>query len=80
MGNLMNKAPKKIWVGDMGAWFENESSHDIPYIRADLVDELVEALKTCRFSGYTDIDGDYITTQHFDNPKVRAALKALEEE
>ena len=39
------KAPKKIWVSDMGGWFETESSHDIPYIRADLVDELVGALE-----------------------------------
>ena len=75
-------APKKIWYS-----FEYEkriiagaNEEDTQYIRADLVDGLVEALKTCRFSGYTDIDGDYITTQHFDGPKVRAALKALEEE
>ena len=78
----MNEAPKKIWYS-----FEYEkriiagaNEEDTPYIRADLVDGVIEALKTCRFSGYTDIDGDYITTQHFDGPKIRAALKALEEE
>jgi hypothetical protein len=77
----MNKAPKKIWMStDVHAWAIEDDIFNLPYIRADLVDELVEALKTCRFSGYTDIDGDYITTQHFDNQKVKAALKALEEE
>ena len=78
-------APKKIWVDPFFAnrFFTSQEVRlgDVEqYIRADLVDGLVEALKTCRFSGYTDIDGDYITTQHFDGPKVRAALKALEEE
>ena len=70
MANMQdtNKAPKVILNGEF------------KYVRSDLVDGLVEALKTCRFSGYTDIDGDSITTQHFDGPKVRAALKALEEE
>lgn len=75
-------APKKIWMDEDSAFeaYTHYYDGDISYIRADLVDGLVEALKTCRFSGYTDIDGDYITTQHFDGPKVRAALKALEEE
>ncbi len=86
-------APKKIWVTNaMQSMIPRSDPNDPPfpagmkpirstvYIRADLVDGLVEALKTCRFSGYTDIDGDYITTQHFDGPKVRAALKSLEEE
>jgi hypothetical protein len=79
---MVSEAPKKIWYS-----FEYEkriiagaNEEDTPYIRADLVDGVIEALKTCRFSGYTDIDGDYITTQHFDGPKIRAALKALEEE
>ena len=36
------EAPKKIWVSDMGGWFETESSHDIPYIRADIVEEMIE--------------------------------------
>ena len=81
----MNEAPKKIWIDPENRpleWWDEEYKEDgdAEYIRADFVDGLVEALKTCRFSGYTDIDGDYITTQHFDGPKVRAALKALEEE
>ena len=36
--------PKKVWISDMGGWFATESSCDIPYIRADIVDQLVEAL------------------------------------
>jgi hypothetical protein len=85
MVDFMNEVPKKIWVeinldcsGDLDLFFSIKGYGE-KYIRADLVDGLVEALKTCRFSGYTDIDGDYITTQHFDNTKVKAALKALEE-
>ena len=77
----MNEAPKKIWANaiEVEGWDKKpDFGKPFQYIRADLVDGLVEALKTCRFSGYTDIDGDYITTQHFDGPKVRAALKALE--
>ncbi len=78
-------APKKVWIcpdWNKHPYWHEEGNRMVTtqYIRADLVDGLAEALKTCRFSGYTDIDGDYITTQHFDGPKVRAALKALEEE
>jgi hypothetical protein len=76
MVDFMNKAPKKIWVSDMGGWFENESSHDIPYIRADLVDGLVEALnEMLAYSGIIEErDSDYVTN------KARAALKVLEQE
>lgn len=66
----MNEAPKKIWLGsDMMTW-EQYSEDDTPYIRADIVDELVEALKYCmRYNGY-----DY------DDRPAEAALKKLEEE
>jgi hypothetical protein len=37
--------PKKVWISDMGGWFATESSCDTPYIRADIVDGLVEALE-----------------------------------
>jgi len=50
----MNEAPKKIWIHD-GFWLSGDSSYwstdekeseiDTQYIRADLVDGLVEALK-----------------------------------
>ena len=50
----MNEAPKKVWIhegfwrsGDAGYWTGDEKtfSEDIHYIRADIVDELAEALK-----------------------------------
>lgn len=40
----MSEAPKKIWLdSDMMAW-EHYSEEDTPYIRADIVDELIKAL------------------------------------
>jgi len=75
----MNEAPKKIWIhdgfwrsGDSSYWStdEKESEIDTQYIRADLVDGLVEALKICLAgNGY-----------EFDDRPAEAALKALEEE
>ena len=77
-------APKKIWVDDK--WEAHPrgpliATNDVtPYIRADLVDGLVEALKlldemtqdVCEDSYGPDVDDAYY--------KARAALKALEEE
>lgn len=41
----MNEAPKKIWMVKETCWLNHDQpSGDIPYIRADIVDELVEAL------------------------------------
>ena len=78
----MNEAPKKVWIhegfwrsGDAGYWTGDEKtfSEDIHYIRADLVDELVEALKAVvRYAGNSG--DDYLAD------KARAALKKLEEE
>ena len=68
----MNEAPKKIWLSPCMEWEDvvQQSQSDIPYIRADIVDELVEALKYCmRYNGY-----DY------DDRPAEAALKKLEEE
>ena len=69
----MNEAPKKIWYS-----FEYEkriiagaNEEDTPYIRADLVDGLVEALKW--------IDNVWAVEREY-KAKARAALKALEEE
>ena len=47
---VMSEAPKKIWVPEV--WvdclgWEETPGEEIPYIRADIVDELVEALKIC---------------------------------
>ena len=66
----MNEAPKKIWMDDnMIAW-KHYSEDDTPYIRGDIVDELVDALKICLAgNGY-----------EFDDRPAEAALKALEEE
>lgn len=41
----MNEAPKKIWVDAELDVYDYEEQGTQPYIRADLVDKLVEALK-----------------------------------
>jgi hypothetical protein len=83
----MNEAPKKIWYS-----FEYEkriiagaNEEDTPYIRADLVDGLVEALEEM-----TELNRVYWKAIAFEPSvggtfqevlnKARAALKALEEE
>ena len=67
----MNEAPEKIWEAPKKIWIDAELAvNDVPYIRADLVDELVEALKICLAgNGY-----------EFDDRPAEAALKKLEEE
>jgi hypothetical protein len=73
----MNKAPKKIWMStDVHAWAIEDDIFNLPYIRADLVDGLVEALnEMLAYSGIIEErDSDYVTN------KARATLKALEEE
>lgn len=43
---LMNEAPKKIWMMENPqAWATRDDMFNTPYIRADIVDELVKALK-----------------------------------
>jgi hypothetical protein len=85
----MSEAPKKIWVTNaMQSMIPRSDPNDPPfpvgmkpirstiYIRADLVDGLVEALKLSAFHMHK------ITTARgkADYSVVRAALKALEEE
>jgi hypothetical protein len=41
----MNEAPEKIWLDSEGAAWEHYSEEDTLYIRADIFDELAEALK-----------------------------------
>jgi len=43
----VSEAPKKIWWNEVSLMADEnqDSDGDIPYIRADIVDELVEALK-----------------------------------
>jgi len=69
----MNEAPKKIWVdGDANVWTASHpEAKDVIYIRADLVDGLVEALEKIA-GGWVCVDEAGLT--------ARAALKALEEE
>jgi len=67
-------APKKIWVDieECSAGPVKFNDDEILYIRADIVDELVEALKVIvRYAGNT---ADYYLADH-----VRAALKKMEE-
>lgn len=74
----MSEAPEKVWIhegfwrsGDAGYWTGDEKtfSEDIHYIRADIFDEVVEALKICLAgNGY-----------EFDDRPAEAALKKLEE-
>jgi hypothetical protein len=76
----MNEAPKKVWIhegfwdsGDSSYWTRDgkESEEETQYIRADIVDELVEALKYClQFNGHAFM---------YDDTKAEAALKKLEE-
>ena len=42
----MNEAPKKIWLSRCMDWEDvvQQSQTDIPYIRADIVDDLIKAL------------------------------------
>ena len=74
----MNEAPKKVYIhegfwrsGDAGYWTGDEKtfSEDIHYIRADLVDELVEALNELM----------YARTDKAES-MAEAALAKLEEE
>lgn len=71
----MNKAPKKIWMStDVHAWAIEDDIFNLPYIRADLVNELASLLKEWRDTTENDKDwGDY-------ENRIDAALKALEEE
>jgi hypothetical protein len=70
----MSEAPKKIWVDDDVLWgsaleFQSDYKKETAYIRADIVDELVEALKICLAgNGY-----------EFDDRPAEAALKKLDE-
>ena len=81
----MNEAPKKIWVDDgMIAWAQY-SEDDTPYIRADIVDELVEALEEgmefneayWKLINFSPSDTGLIKEL---TDRARAALKKLEEE
>ena len=81
----MNEAPKKIWLDSEGAAWEHYSEEDTPYIRADIVDELVEALE--KGMGFNEAYWKLINFSPSDTglikeltDKARAVLKKLEEE
>ena len=69
-------APKKIWfdIEECSAGPVQFSDDEIPYIRADIVDELVEALERLARLGNGDNYGNSI-----GNEIARAALAKLEE-
>lgn len=68
---MSSEAPKKIWYNfEWGRQIvRGMDEDDIPYIRADIVDELVEALKICLAGNGYD----------FDEGPAEAALAKLEE-
>ena len=86
----MNEAPKKIWVWDYAAdqmVNENPDSTDVPYIRADLVDGLTNAVEEARevfrvYQAHHENKGDEKKAERnkFYADQMEAALKALEEE
>lgn len=68
-------APKRIWMVEETCWLNHDQpSGDIPYIRADLVEALVAALKELVDLIDNDYEVDSLTTQ-----PSRAALKKLED-
>lgn len=67
-------APKRIWVDEPDAFIKPIVDTDTPYIRADIVDELVEALERLARLGNGNNYGNSI-----GNEIARAALAKLEE-
>lgn len=78
----MNEAPKKIWLetedyNESMLWFlQMKTNGATPYIRADLVDGLVEALDQL----LDDMGDNGLSVCPAAKEQARAALKALEEE
>ena len=73
----MSKAPKKIWMMENPeAWATRGGIFNTPYIRADLVDELVDALEAMLDLVRAENDGQLLTIH-----EAKAALaKARGEE
>ena len=60
----MNEAPEKIWLAsDMVAWVQY-SEEDTPYIRADIVDELLKVLIAI---GAGQVDPKAVAIQALEN-------------
>ena len=68
------KAPKKVWVDSTSLVARDRNMYecDTKYIRADLVDSLVEALRAY-------VSDDWRGQEAEIEAQARAALKALEE-
>ena len=84
----MAEMPERIWAGESDTlgteWWNDEDTGegDTPYIRADLVDDLVKALE--RFNrGGTTLFGDEedvpVTFKGKDFRAIRAALARIKE-
>lgn len=71
-------APKKLWfdIDDCSAGPVQFSDDEIPYIRADIVNELVEALEALVRNGQKQGWND---KYEWDMDKARAALAKMEE-
>lgn len=69
----MSEAPKKIWMMENPeAWTTRDDMFNTPYIRADLVDELVEALE--RIDDF--LSDDYMDAAVFSEIIYNALAKA----
>lgn len=77
----MSEAPKKIWFGidDGSAGPVQFSDDEIPYIRADLVEELVEALEfACPIIEHERYKWEGSYGKNFDSVKADRARQACE--
>ena len=71
-------APKKIWVDEPDVFCKSYSNDEILYIRADIVEEMREAVKKM-VDGDFGSDGWSLELDRAAN-QMRSALKRLEEE
>lgn len=67
----MNESPKKIWVDAELDVYDYEEQGTQPYIRADIVDELVEALETDTYTPGCNCD---------ECKRIRDALHKVKED
>lgn len=77
----MSETPKKIWVTGpiiKRHYLAHQLADDTLYIRADLVDGLVDALEDLMSLCEAGLDSDYDVDAELTNAK--AALAALKEE
>ena len=93
MGVYVDKTPIRLWIDP--DYIEDETDcvskvkvldRDVQYIRADIVDEMREALVTMieayrgEFGSHWGEQCEEETEEHDEVMKARAALKRLEEE